>query len=105
MKTFTEFLAEEKQIGTYAALNFDQKSKNKISEYIREVKIPNAIGKDMFHVTMLYSRVECKGIPQNTTFDSPFECRVKGFEKWESKTGKALVALIDCPALIERHNQ
>lgn len=96
--SLTTFL---ESVGTYVAVKFDEESTAKIVALQQSLRLNNPLDKDKFHTTILFSR---KAIPAYST-DTVYEGTITFVESWEGADGEnAVVAKIDCPALVERHN-
>lgn len=107
MLTFREFLIEKYgKAGTYAAMQFDTTSKLQIASYMFRQKIPNPLNPSKLHVTLLYSRKHMEGYVPLGPLESPMKAQVTGFDVWDTQDQqKALVALLYCPELTDRHKE
>lgn len=98
---FKEML-EKLNKGTYAGVRFSEDSVNKIMKIVEG--LPNPISKEDVHTTLLYSR---KYLPNYEPLGDIKEiAKVNGFKIFETQDNKrALVLTLDCPFLINRHNE
>lgn len=98
--------------GTYAAVKFDEDTKDAILEYIKEHDIPNPISRDKMHCTVLYSRKYCPDYEPLGKIDPPWIGEPTKFEVWESRgklrdeePKRCLVLKFKCDKLNERHKE
>ncbi|VVC05824.1 Uncharacterised protein [uncultured archaeon] len=93
MKNFHEYLMEvekEEQQGTFASLKLDEKSVQKLSEWVAEHKIVNAIEESKYHCTVVYSR---KKVPELEDFSVKLPIRAHFYE-WKILDGNVLVLVL-----------
>lgn len=98
MLSWLEFLMEARkaQEGLYVSLLPSEESRTQLADWLKENKIPNAVAKDEFHLTVVYSRS-----PVKNQSVSEFELPAKGvFKNWEifptQKGTKVLVLRTHC---------
>lgn len=92
--------------GTYAGVNFDDDTVNRLIEYVQYNNLANPVPKDKFHTTLLYSRkhlphYEPPGKINPAWVGKPTELKV-----WKSQPPdptNCLVLLYECDDLIDRH--
>lgn len=111
MKLFEVLEAAETR-GTYAAVKFDDATKDAIVEYLKENEIPNPTPRDKLHCTVLYSRKYCPDYEPQGKIDPPWIGKPVKFEVWESRgklrdeePKRCLVLKFDCEKLVERHEE
>lgn len=104
-------LFEQQSKGTYAAVKFDQPTKDAIAKYIKDNDIPNGTNPNKLHCTVLYSRKYCPEYQPLGTIDPPWKGTPTSLEVWESKgklrdeePSRCLVMKFDCEQLVNRHN-
>lgn len=95
---------------TYAGVRFSAFTKSAIMAYIKDNKIPNPIGIDALHSTVLYSKKFLPNYESTGKYAKPLVGKPTKFEKWPSlsddKNGaRCLVLKYDCSELIDRHNK
>jgi len=91
--------------GTYVGTVFDKDTRKAIKELMVELKVPNRTPSARLHSTIIYSR---KHAPDLKATEAIYPIKAKGKELhiFETRDGKrALVLKLDCPELIERHNE
>lgn len=96
-------IKEERRKGTYAAVHFDDNTKQAIKKYIEENNIPNAVPVNKLHTTLLYSR---KFLPDYVAAGKVHLVgQPTNFENWptQDKQSNCLVLKYDCPDLVKRH--
>lgn len=98
----------KKQKGTYAGVQFDDKTKDNIMKYIKDNKIPNGLSADKLHTTLLYSRKFLPEYKPAGVYDQVMEGNLGEFVVWPSNnedgtTTNCLVIKYDCDSLIKRH--
>lgn len=94
--------------GTYAGLRFSNKSINKFNKLIDRFDIPNKVGDDIFHSTLLFSRkhlpkFKALGKLKNKMIGIPNTCEI-----WNTsgdKPKQALVLKFGCKEQIHRHKE
>lgn len=92
--------------GTYVAVKFSQQSAQHITQFCCDNCIPNAVNLHDLHSTIIYSRKECCGFKAKGKLDNKIYAEPLHFEVWPTPMkAKALVLLIDCNQLIQRHHQ
>lgn len=85
--------------GTYCAYSPDSASKKAIALYMEQVGLSGeGIAPDKLHCTVLYSRKEHPNFHPDPT--RTYEAQCKGFTVF----GTSVVMLIECPGIVERHN-
>lgn len=98
-----EILQEETQPkGTFAGVRLSPDSVAKLMAFAKEHNIPEPLPEDEYHVTLLYSRKYLPEYKPLGKFKTPLTALVKDFTLLGEEKD-ALVALIDCPALVKRH--
>jgi len=98
------------QKGTYAGVNFDDKTTDAILKYIKDNKIPNGLSADKMHSTVLYSRKHLPKYSPYGQFEDPIKGTPKEFYVWPSdnedgSTANCLVLKYDCDELCKRHQE
>ena len=93
--------------GTYAAMQLSNDTKKRINAFVKKHKIPNASRKDTYHTTIAYStkfapEYESLGELENEWKGKPDKLKVF---KTGGKGTDALVLLINCPELNNRHEE
>lgn len=103
MKSFKDFIAEEKQ-GTYASLLLSDKSKQDIFDLIQQLKIEKPIDPVEYHVTVLYSR---QPVALNAKdFVLPTNIPISGWEVFPTRDQKlCLVMTLKSPAIDDIHSK
>ena len=95
--------------GTYAAVNFDDKTIDTLQEFMKDHKIPNKITPKKMHCTILYSEKHLPDYTAHGKIDPPFEGKPTKLEVWKSQpdddgqTANCLVLNFDCKDLTDRH--
>ena len=97
-------------MGTYAAVKFDHATRKSVHRYCAMANIPNMVRPDKLHTTLLYSDVDLPDYEPVERYTFPLVAYPIGLNVWDtrSKDGnieKCLVVLLDCPLLVERHEQ
>ena len=105
-----EVMKKESDKGTYAGVQFDKDTVNRVKTFAVQNEVPNRVQRRKMHTTVLYSR---KFLPNYTPagkYNEPLTGTPKQFNVWESQTddedGKktnCLVLEYDCPGLVDRH--
>lgn len=109
----SDLLQEQQETkGTYAAVRFDQDSKDQIAKYIKDNDIPNPLDTAKMHCTVLYSRKYCPDYEPMGDIDPPWSGVPDKLEVWESKgklrdqePTRCLVLKFKCPELNARHKE
>ena len=107
----SEFIIEDKQKGTYAAVSFSDDTKNAIKEYIDENDIPNGTPADKFHSTLLYSKRYCPNYEPQGKLEPMWEGAAGKFHVWEGQPDddghkpNCLVMEFNCAKLNARHKE
>lgn len=107
----TDLLEDKKdgKKGTYAGVNFSDKTIDSITAYIKDNKIPNHTKFDKLHTTLLYSRKYLPDYEPAGKLDKPMNGKAEEFEVWDSQpdddghVAKCLVLRYHCPKLVKRH--
>ena len=93
--------------GTYAAVQFDQDTKNNLQEFVVNNNIPDPLNTDDIHSTLLYSRNYLPNYEPLENLD--YKATPDKFEVWESPPNAfkddityCLVLLLNCTELEER---
>lgn len=101
-----------KKKGTYAGVHFDHDTKKRIQKYLKDNKIPNPLGLDKMHNTLIYSRKHLPKFQAAGRIDPPWVGKPTKFDVWESqsdeKTGeksKCLIMKFECAKCVDRHNE
>ena len=95
----------ENERGVYVAVKYNQSTCDDLLEFIKEYKIPSSLKAEDFHTTLIYSKKWDDITDLNDDMEDseivayPKELHV--FETFDKK--RALVILLDCPYLEERH--
>ena len=106
-----EFITEDSQKGTYAAVRFSDDTKTAIKEYIEEHDIPNATPNDKLHCTLLYSRKHCPDYEPQGKIEPMLRGKPGAFQVWEGQPDddgnkpNCLVMEFDCAKLTARHKE
>ena len=107
-----ELLEKQESKGTYAAVKFDQSTKDAIAKYIKDNDIPNGTNIDKLHCTVLYSRKHCPDYEPLGEIDPPWTGTPTKLEVWESNgklrdepTTRCLVMKFTCQELVDRHGE
>lgn len=106
----SELIMETPKKGTYAAVNFSDKTKKAVQNYIDKNDIPNPLNSDKFHTTLLYSRKHLPDYEPKGEYEESLVGTPTGFEKWPSQPDEdgnvsmCLVLKFDCPELTQRHH-
>lgn len=91
--------------GTYAAVRFDKESINIVEAFMNDNNIPNPLGPDKIHCTIIYSRKYIEDYPTLGAIDPPWIAKPKEFKIFTSQEGNnCLVLTLSCDKLIERHD-
>lgn len=103
---------EPAEKGTYAAVRFDDQTKNAIVKYIKDNDIPNGVPVAKLHTTVLYSRKFCPDYEPAGEISPAWIGKPTKLEVWESNgklrdepTTRCLVLKFDCPELNARHKE
>ncbi len=97
--------------GTYAAVKFDEATKDALLTYAKENKLPHVVKRDSLHCTLLYSHKHCPDYKAIGKIDPPMIATPDGFNVWESSENedgtktKCLVVKLNCPELVNRHKE
>jgi len=100
-----------KKKGTYTAVHFDEDTKRRLREYVRQNLIPNALPADKYHTTITYSRNFLPDLKPLGKIDPPWVGTPVKLEVWESskdddgKTSNCLVLMYKCEQCEIRHDQ
>lgn len=88
--------------GTYAAYRVSYETKLGLTALSNRLGLEHQLHPNQLHTTLLYSR---KDHPEYEPDESlRFEAKFGGYEVFTSNSGEsALVILLDCPELVERH--
>lgn len=97
-------------MGTYAAVKFDHATRKSIHRYCAAAGIPNMIRPDKLHSTLLFSAADLPYYEPNDRYVYPLVAYPIGLAVWDTtnddgNVDKCLVVLLDCPHLIDRHDQ
>ena len=104
MKTFKEYLMEQANKGTYAAVIPSKESEAAINSFIKTNNIPLPSDQDKLHSTLLYSRKHLPKYSPESKFE--YSATPKAIEVWPTKSGaRCLVLTLDCPDLVKRHKE
>lgn len=106
MKTLKELRQSLSKTGTYASFKLSHESKNALFDYVKFVGIPNAVAREQYHATVIYSRKE---IPDAYSMNDSEESCVAYAKEWKifpsQEMGHCLVLLLDCPKAVDLHHQ
>lgn len=89
--------------GTYVSGKFSEESCDELYDLVKELKIPNPVPKESFHVTIVYSpkTVKYKGLGE---LENPWIVIPKNLHIFHTQDGKnCLVMKLHAPELIEQH--
>lgn len=96
--------------GTYAAVRFSDETKDAIAAYIKDNDLPNPLGKDKMHCTLLYSRKHCPDYKPAGKIKPAWLGKPTGLEVFESRgkmrdeePKRCLVLRFECKQLVARH--
>lgn len=109
MKLEDLFEAKKEPSGSYAAVRFDQDTKDKIAKYLKDNDIPKGIAPDKLHTTLLYSHKYLPDYEAQGKIDPPWIGKPEKFDVWKSQpkedgsTKNCLVLKYSCEKLEERH--
>ena len=92
--------------GRYIGIRFTPDTKAKLKRIIDDEGIRNGLDTDDLHSTIAFSRESnIPGYEVAGRFEEPEEAEIKGFTIFPSQDGKnCLVAKLDAPTLVDRHN-
>ncbi len=102
---------EGQKKGTYAAVEFDEQTKQKIEKYIEAHKLPNAVASSKLHTTLLYSKKHLPDYVAQGKIDPPIIGHATGLKVWPSQPDEdgyksnCLVMTYSCPQLVARHKE
>jgi len=104
----TLILRESKKTpdGTYVGLKLSEESCDRLYEAAKKLQIPNILDKKDYHTTLIYSRKYLPDFKAEGELYPPIAATIAKLEIFTGKDGdqKVLVAVLDCPELIERHH-
>ena len=100
--SFREFLKEDEK-GVYVAVKFDNESNKSLRKIIEDYDIPSTLEDEDFHSTIIYSRKNGNFKVNEKLSEIAVPLKFHIFETQENK--RALVVLLDCEYLKERHNE
>lgn len=91
--------------GTYVAVKLSEESKDKLYSAAEKMKVPNILDKKDYHTTLIYSRKYLPEFEAKGELNPPIAATISKLEIFTGKDGdqKVLVAVVDCPELVERH--
>lgn len=96
--------------GTYAAVRFSAETKDAIAKYIADNDLPNPLGKDKMHCTLLYSRKHCPDYKPAGKIKPAWTGTPTKLEVFESRgklrdeePKRCLVLRFECKELVARH--
>lgn len=106
-----DILTEKKNepTGSYAAVRFDQETKDTIAKYLKDNQIPNGISPEKLHTTLLYSHKYLPDYTAQGDISPAWIGTPVAFEVWESQpkedgsTKNCLVLKYKCDELAKRH--
>lgn len=96
MKSFLEVVKPKTDPGVYMCAKFDQASNEKIKNIQSVLGVNNAVVAEKLHTTVVYSRKTVDVFPQD---DLNEIAHLVGFELWDTKYGKTVVAKLESPYL------
>lgn len=95
----------ENERGVYVAVKYNQSTCDDLLEFIKEYKIPSSLKAEDFHTTLIYSRkwddIDDLNDDMGDSEIVAYPKELHVFETFDNK--RALVILLDCPYLDERH--
>lgn len=102
IQTFEQFLAEQ-STGTYVGAKLSAPSVKCVKLIQELLGIETPVPEDKLHITVLYSRNPVK----ISAKEYSYEAQAKALELFKNSDGtkSALVLLLNCPALEQRHNE
>lgn len=99
---------KKKPDGTYVGVTFNRETQNAIKKFIKSHDIPNMVGRNKMHTTIIYSRKYFVFDDFKAEIDPAWIGKAKEFHVWETrdeKKSKALVLAYTCPELIKEHKR
>jgi len=102
-------LKNNKKPGTYAAVQFDDTTVEKLQEFMKNNNIPNKITPKKMHCTLLFSQKHLPNYKPLGKLDPPLEGKPSKFEVWQSQPDEngdkanCLILGFDCKDLVNRH--
>jgi 2'-5' RNA ligase len=100
--------SDERENGTYVAVNFSKESRKELSRSLKNMGIPNRHPSDKYHCTVMYSNNPLHEWEEENQepiqFDPPKKFKVTEFEIFETRSDtNALVLRGECDYLNERY--
>ena len=91
--------------GTYAAVKFSKTSVNSVMKYIKDNNIINPVSVNELHTTLLHSKRHLPNYIAKGKIDPAYMAKPVRFDLWKTQSGikYALVLVLNCPELINRH--
>jgi hypothetical protein len=107
MKLIDLYEKKEEPKGTYVGVRLTDESKEKVLKVIKEMDVPNPIGKKDMHLTLIYSRKYLPDFSPRGKLDKVIVAKPKELDIFPSKAeGKdVLVVKLTAPALVKRHKE
>lgn len=106
MKTLKELRKSLSKSGTYASFKLSQASKIDLFNHVTFIGIPEAVDKEQYHATVIYSRKEIPEAYEYNNLEGSFIAFGKEWKIFPSKDmGKCLVLLLDFPSAVGYHTQ
>jgi len=100
--------ADERENGTYVAVNFSKESRKALSKSLKDMGIPNRHPSEKYHCTIMYSSNPLheweEANQEPIELDPPHKFNITGFEIFKTMSDtNALVVRGECDYLNERH--
>lgn len=98
--------------GTYAGVNYCPETKQALQKFMKEHKIPNPIGHDKIHTTLLYSRKFLPNFKPRGMLERPIKANFSSYDVWKTTSEdpdrepwNCLVMRLECPDLEKLHKK
>jgi 2'-5' RNA ligase len=88
--------------GTYMCANVSTKTQKDLAAWVAIHNIPNASDPKQYHTTIIYSRTSVPEV-KDYKVDLPLTGKITKWEIFKNGDKNCLVALVDCPELVEHH--
>lgn len=100
---------QKKPDGTYVGVKFSRETQNAIKKFVKTLSIPNMVGREKMHTTVIYSRKYFTyEDPMVGKIDPPWKGKAKEFHVWQTRDvnkSNALVIAYTCPKLKAEHER
>lgn len=95
------------QKGTFIGVKISTSSRHAVMDVIEDIKVPNPIGTNEMHMTVIYSKTHIDGLKPRGKLDEPFTITPKEFHIFPAQDGStnALVVKMNAPELEARHKE